>query len=273
MTRPAALVFSDLDGTLLDHDSYSWAPAHAMLLRLNRVGVPVVLASSKTAVEMIPLRAAMALGPVPMICENGAGVVQADQTAAGSAPDYARLRDALNRLDPGLRAGFEGFGDMGPDRISQVTGLSRPDACRAASRSFSEPGLWSGSDQARAAFLDALQTQGISARMGGRFLTLSFGGTKADRMAEIADQYGNPQTIALGDAPNDLEMLQTADFGILIANPHNAPVPHMPGEDTGRIRRTQSAGPAGWTEGLTSLLSDLGIDDIKDFEDKEPHRG
>lgn len=259
MTQPPALVFSDLDGTLLDHDNYGWDPARPMLDRLARAGIPVILASSKTAAEMIPLRAALGLGAVPMICENGAGLVQEAQQLADELTDYDQLRATLGRLDPELRTNFEGFGDMGVQRIARVTGLSEENAGLAAQRRFSEPGLWHGTQAGQVEFVAALRAMGISARMGGRFLTLSFGGTKADRMASIAARYGAPVSVALGDAPNDIEMLQAADYGIVVANPHRDPLPQLPGEAEGRIRRTVLPGPAGWTEGLAGLLSDLGI--------------
>lgn len=261
MTRPQAVIFTDLDGTLLDHDSYSWDPARPMLARLKRLRIPVILASSKTAAEMIPLRARMRLGAVPMICENGAGLIGAGQTEGVPRDTYRRLRAVLDRIDPDLRAGFEGFADMGVNRIADVTGLSPETAARAADRAFSEPGLWHGSEKDRSAFLAALQGQGIQARSGGRFLTLSFGGTKADRIAAIAQSYGNPPTIALGDAPNDIEMLNAADHGVIVANPHRPPLPAQPGEALGRIRRTRAPGPAGWSEALDALLSELGIDE------------
>ena len=37
-----ALVFTDMDGTLLDHDSYSFEPAVPMLQALDRAAVPVI---------------------------------------------------------------------------------------------------------------------------------------------------------------------------------------------------------------------------------------
>lgn len=261
MTPPRALIFTDLDGTLLDHATYDWSAAAPLLDRLTAAGIPVVLASSKTAAEMVPLRAAMGLSDAPLICENGAGVVIG---GSGTSPDdrsaYWQLRAAIEALPDAVRSPFEGFADMGPVRIAEVTGLA-PEAARAAAqRAFSEPGLWGGNEADQAAFLEALAAHGITGRRGGRFLTLSFGGTKADRMAEIATGYGNPVTIALGDAPNDREMLETADHGIVIANDHGAPLPELKGEAAGRIRRSARPGPEGWNKELSGLLSDLGID-------------
>lgn len=50
------LVFSDLDGTLLDSHSYDWQPAAPWLSRLREANVPVILCSSKTSAEMLYLQ-------------------------------------------------------------------------------------------------------------------------------------------------------------------------------------------------------------------------
>ena len=96
MTVPA-MIFTDLDGTLLDHETYDWSPAAPLLGRLTAAGIPVCLASSKTAAEMVPLRAAMGLSAAPLICENGAGIVPGGEATATGADRsaYARLRAAL----------------------------------------------------------------------------------------------------------------------------------------------------------------------------------
>ena len=47
------IIFSDLDGTLLDHDSYSFKPALEALAKVKELAVPLVLCSSKTKAEML----------------------------------------------------------------------------------------------------------------------------------------------------------------------------------------------------------------------------
>lgn len=69
---PRLLVFSDLDGTLLDHTTYSYAPARPALAALRARDALLILASSKTAAEMLPLHQELDLGEAPMIVENGA---------------------------------------------------------------------------------------------------------------------------------------------------------------------------------------------------------
>ncbi|WP_082181867.1 HAD-IIB family hydrolase [Aestuariivita boseongensis] len=254
------IVFTDLDGTLLDHSSYDYAPALPTLDRLRRAGIPLVLASSKTAAEMVPLRRELGFETCPLICENGAGVVAPGETGDEIAGPYSDLRKALDKVDPPLRICFEGFGDMEPARISEVTGLPLDQALLAARRAFSEPGIWTGSDTERDAFLAQLSYQGITARHGGRFLTLSFGATKADQMAHITAEMSRSVTISLGDAPNDADMLRAADYAIVLPNAQGHPVEVA--EDGGaRVLRAALSGPAGWNAALGDLLTELGVTD------------
>ncbi|HDR29250.1 HAD-IIB family hydrolase [Rhodovulum sp.] len=253
------LVFTDLDGTLLDHEDYSHDPAEPALARLRAAGVPVILASSKTAGEIAPLRADLGLADHPAIVENGAGVLEPGAEAPEDRGRYDELRAALDRLPASLRAAFRGFGDWDVPMIARRTGLPLAEAELAARRRFSEPGLWRGSEAQKAAFLGALAAQGVQAREGGRFLTLSFGGTKASRMAEIAARYGRPFTVALGDAPNDVEMLEAADLGFVIANPHRPSLPPLSGEAGGRILRIDAEGPKGWNAAMERVIKERGI--------------
>ena len=257
--RPEIIVFSDLDGTLIDHDTYSYDAARECLAVLRRRRIPLILASSKTAAEIIPLRRELGFEGSPAICENGAGVIEGGAGAEASDDDHRRLRRLLDRVPEDLRRRFRGFGDMTTEEVMAATGLGHEAAGRARQRNFSEPGLWSGSEADMARFLEYLKQEGISATAGGRFLTLSFGATKADRMAEILACYGGPVSIALGDAPNDVKMINAADYGVIVANPSHAPLPTLDGEKSGRIIRTKKPGPEGWSGAVMRILSNLGI--------------
>ncbi|MFC3612677.1 HAD-IIB family hydrolase [Lutimaribacter marinistellae] len=247
------LVFSDLDGTLLDHRDYSWDAARPGLDALRQMGAGLVLASSKTAAEIAPLRAAMGASDWPAIVENGAGILWPGDAAGNDRDQYDRLRAVLHDAP----REFTGFGDMTAEQISRHTGLPVEAATRAANRQFSEPGLWTGSEADLDAFLNAIARQGIHARRGGRFLTLSFGRTKADAMAEVTARLRPARTIALGDAPNDVEMIEAADRGVIIRNPDAPPIPPLPGEAQGTIHRTTRSGPAGWSDAITRLVDEI----------------
>src|SRR5690606_41723986 len=142
--QPQLVVFTDLDGTLLDHHSYSWRAALPAMERLAANGIPLVLNSSKTAAEMRDLQGAMGLR-APFIVENGAAVgipagclnCTEEEVVHFGASHSEVLRTLLVRREEGAR--FRGFSDL----LARVSaGLSGPkggDAARAKQRLGTEP--------------------------------------------------------------------------------------------------------------------------------------
>lgn len=243
------ILFSDLDGTLLDHETYSWEAAIPALNALKARGIPLVLASSKTAVEIAPLRAAMGFSHCPAIVENGAGVLAAGALVSGGDAEYRHIRAVLKALPDDSRMCFQGFGDLSAQGVADLTGLSLPNAALAKQRQFSEPGLFSGSDEERGLFLELLHAEGLRATQGGRFLTISCGATKADQIAPIQAAIDPAATtMALGDAPNDIAMLQACDIGVIIPNPAHA------GLDLSGFERAPLEGPAGWNAAVLTHI-------------------
>ena len=251
------LVFTDLDGTLMDHATYSWEAAKPALDALRACGGGLILASSKTGPEIEHIRAALGWSHWPAIVENGAGLLPANGSGATDRTQYSKLRAILDDTPPALRQHFRGFGDMTAAQVSAATGLDAAQASLAKARAFSEPGLWDGTANQLDLFLSHLSKHGVTAREGGRFLTLSFGQTKADRMAGLIAEYKPSHTVALGDAPNDIEMLQTAGTGVIVSNPHGKALPALKGEPTGTMMRTILPGPQGWNAAILGLLFDL----------------
>ncbi|MBU2942280.1 HAD-IIB family hydrolase [Shimia thalassica] len=240
------LVFTDLDGTLIDHDTYDYSPALPALSALKNMSAGLVLASSKTAPEISDLRQELGVEEWPAIVENGAGVLPPFVQQSPDASQYETVRRVLESVPKDLRSLFLGFGDLSVAQVAELTGLSHAGAARAKERCFSEPGQWSGAAEQRDTFLAALAQQGVTAQQGGRFLTLSLGTNKVDQMRHLIETYRPRHTIALGDAPNDIAMLEFADLGIVVANPAREPLAPLETENTGGIIRTAKPGPTGW---------------------------
>ncbi|MFC7290744.1 HAD-IIB family hydrolase [Hirschia litorea] len=258
---PNFIVFTDLDGTLLDHSNYSYKAASDALHTLHESNIPLILASSKTAVEISSIRAELGFDNCPAIVENGAGILPAGPLNIKSLDrtPYRKLIKIINDAPAELRCFYEGFSDWTADKISKVTGLPFEDATKSSQRQFSEPGLWKGDAETREQFVEYLNSCGVSYRHGGRFMTLSFGANKGIRVGEIINTYSNPQSrplsLALGDAPNDVEMIQATDFGVIIPNAHGNQIPRLNGEETGKISRAQHAGPVGWNVSVLQFLN------------------
>ena len=181
------LVFTDLDGSLLDHHSYSFAAALPALAALAEREVPVVPVSSKTRRELEPLRHSLD-NHHPFIVENGAAVFipvgyfrkQPDDTEARGdywvrefAPSRQQWLDLLGQLASGYAGEFDCFHRAGPAGIAAMTGLSLEAAEHANCREYSEPVQWRGTPERRAEFVAALTAAGAHALQGGRFLTVA----------------------------------------------------------------------------------------------------
>lgn len=258
------IVFSDLDGTLLDHDTYDWAPARPALSALRRRDCPVVLVSSKTLTELEDYRANMALRH-PVVAENGAII----DVPATYFPDATLLPDIVMRAE--LQSAFEeirhagafrckAFYELGVPGIIESTGLDETQALRANDRKASEPILWLDSDERLADFEQAVDARSLRCIRGGRFLHLMGNTGKEEAVRELLDAYAQKYpgaeltSVSLGDAPNDLGMLSSTDIAVIIPAKHSH---RMTLTAANRVLRPTSPGPAGWNEAMQALLDEL----------------
>ena len=67
------IVFTDLDGTLLDAQNYSFKAAEKALHFLKQSGIPIIPCTSKTYLEVLKIRKQIQIND-PFIVENGSAV-------------------------------------------------------------------------------------------------------------------------------------------------------------------------------------------------------
>lgn len=253
------IIYSDLDGTLLDHDTYRFDAAQAALDQIKKSEIPLILCSSKTAPEIVALQQAIGLDQ-PFIAENGAGVYLMGEDNAWFCKEFAISREHVNgRLNELRNLGFRfsGFNDWGPEGIAEATGLPLSDAILASRRDFSEPIRWEDTEEQLNLFLKELKTRGLTAAQGGRFLTIageSDKGTAMQWLTETLTDREHATVIALGDSPNDVSMLNAADIAIVIRSDRSDSL-HIQGPHT--TIRTRKRGPAGWADALLPVLEEL----------------
>ncbi|MEE4662037.1 MAG: HAD-IIB family hydrolase [Halieaceae bacterium] len=254
------VVVTDLDGTLLDHDTYSAEPARPALAAMAERGIPLIMASSKTRAEMRALQQTLNIHG-PFICENGAAICVPPAGESGDAdvvealvPPRTEVLAVLRRLrdDDGFR--FKGFADCDTEEIAGMTGLPLEQAVLAAEREYSEPLCWQDSEQRKTRFLEALATAGLSALQGGRFLSVAGRTNKGRALARLRERYAGARIIALGDSPNDEAMLSAADIAVIIKSARSE---SMRAEGAGRVLRTTLPGPDGWREAVLPLLEEF----------------
>jgi mannosyl-3-phosphoglycerate phosphatase len=270
---PQLVVFTDLDGTLLDHHTYSFAPAEAALYELARRHIPLIFVSSKTRAEIEVLRRQTA-NTHPFISENGGGIfiphdyfkVRIEGAARvgryqclSLARPYREIVSELAELAEASGASVAGFQQMSVREIVQNTGLPARQAELARQREFDEPFFFAGASEAQEQRFVALAKQrGLEVARGGRFWHLFAGSDKGRAVRQLIELYRRSwrrrfRTVALGDSANDLPMLAAVDVPILL--PHAGSkfdkqvMARLP-----RVTRAAAPGPAGWNQAVLEIL-------------------
>lgn len=270
------MVFTDLDGSLLDHHSYSYKDALPMVHRLERLGIPLIPVTSKTRSEIEYLRGELG-NRQPFIVENGAAIfIPRDCFREQPAGTQARgdywvralvqprehwlglLRELVQRF-PGEFAYFQHAGTAG---IMAMTGLDEARAAEANDRGYSEPVKWLGTPRRREEFLGCLRDAGASVLAGGRFLAVSGDCDKGRALCWLRDEYarycpgGEVHDLAIGDSNNDRAMLEAAGTALVVRSPvHDFPQLQR----TAGVMYSTAFGPAGWAEGVARWLQGLAL--------------
>lgn len=266
-TRILKLVITDLDGSLLDHDSYDYSAATVALEALSSRGIPVVFCSSKTRPELLKLREEMH-NTAPYVLENGAAIGgllhQHDAIWRQQTDDMlvlGRPRDwilgKLEKLRKRYAFQFSGFHDLSDAGVATLTGLRIEQARLARQREFSEPLLWQSDDKEYQNFLECLKQEGLTAEQGGRFINIAAGCSKGAAVRKLrsllhAPNVGDPQIIALGDSPNDASMLNEADIAVIIRSARSK---EIAASGAHKVIRTEQPGPAGWNKAILQILN------------------
>jgi mannosyl-3-phosphoglycerate phosphatase len=261
------LIFTDLDGTLLDHDTYDWQPARPALESLRRRGVPWIVVSSKTRAEIEYWRARLD-NAHPFIVENGGAVYiprgYFPAGPAGAAPrdsylvielgtPYRQLAADLLKASQACGCRVRGFQAMPVEEVAERCGLPLEQARLAKQREYDEPFIVLDAGCANP-LATAIVALGRRWTRGGRFWHILGANDKAAAVHTLTSLYrqgGRPlRTIGLGDGLNDAAFLHRVDVPVIVHSPRSAELKrHVP-----RATVTALAGPAGWNHAVLALI-------------------
>ncbi len=270
MTRTRLIILTDLDGTLLDQQSYSYEASLPAIDRVRSSGVPLILCSSKTRAEILPLWESLALRS-PFISENGGAIygpldyfpfpipgsiARNGMLVKELGTEIESLRRALEEAAQEYAVKIRPFGAMKLNEIAQMSGLTLEQAALATKREYDEPFLIeSGS---REKLFRALRDRGFQVIHGGRFFHLTGGHDKGKAVKLLLDHYrrcySSSLSVGLGNSANDLPLFFEVDEPVLVRNSDGS----YDGETLKRmplIKCTQKSGSEGWREAVEKFLS------------------
>lgn len=265
------VIFTDLDGTLLDSDTYSFAEALPSMYLLREGDAPLIICSSKTRTEIEFYRELLD-NQHPFISENGGGIfIPRGYFTTNSLPaEYkivqgaqynmillgAQYKELCSVLQDLRQEGYKikGFCDMTVEEVSHLTNLPLREAEMAKQRDFDEPFLFEGYAEDIKRLQRSIETRGYSVTRG-RFFHMLGNNDKGTAVAILSQlykkEYGEILTVGAGDSPNDLPMLKAVDMPIIVQKPDGQydPELHLP-----NMIKAGDIGPKGWNKAITDIM-------------------
>jgi len=262
------IIFTDLDGTLLDLETYSYTKALPSINYLRKQGVPVVFCSAKTRAEQEVYRRELQIND-PFIVENGGAVfisqgyfpfdfeyhkVEDGYHVIELGIPYHRIREILAQIRDDTGLNFRGFGDMSAEEVASLTSLDLEAAQRAKAREYDETLNLEGTPDEINRVLNAIRKTGLNYTSGGRYYDVTGPNDKGKATRILIDLFrsklGQIKTIAIGDSPNDLPMLSAVDIPVLVQKPggtwEEIDIPHL--------HRVEGVGPEGWARAVEEII-------------------
>lgn len=256
------IVFTDIDGTLIDIYSGKFEGTDLLIKKLVKMGIPVILCSAKTRSEQEYIRNKLGLSD-PFIIENGGAVV----IPHGYFDDFEtvphtkknayslieigghsdEIRNQLTRIREELQINFKGTTDMTLDEISKKVQIPLPFAKRMSTREYGETILdIDPSDLSRLA--KVCTRTGLKVIHGGRYIDITQGNDKGKATRVLIDlfkrKYQPKRTIfiGVGDSENDLPMLKLMDIPVLVQRTNGS----WFDSKIKNLVRSTGIGPKGW---------------------------
>ncbi len=247
-----AIIFSDLDGTLLEHDGTILPEVAHLVRELAQKEVRVVPVSSKTRREIRDWLTRLTI-PGPGIFENGAGVLLGDSVEISPlARPAGELAGVLEKVCRESSIEVRPLASISEQELESLTGLSPREQQDARSRDFSVPFL---ADPSQMPLLwDRLsKVSELSLVRGGRFWHLMGRHQKSDFFTRVKNHCGAWGTsIGLGDAPNDIPILKSVDWPAVI--PGARGLSHELTQAFPEAFAAKEKAGRGWVESITRLL-------------------
>jgi len=267
----SVLIFTDLDGTLLDHHTYSFEPALPAIKVLKEKNIPLIICTSKTRAEIEKWRLELD-NDHPFISENGGAVFipkgyfshkfcfereKDNYLVIELGTPYSQLREILDRIRHALQLEIKGFGDLSFEEVGRLCGFSPEEARLAKKREYDEPFLLD-EESAIQKVREMAGLSNLQITRGGRFFHLTGENDKGEALRLLAEIYREKtervETIALGDSLNDMAMLRAADHPVLVQKPDRNYDPEV---KVPNLRFAPGIGPSGWREAVLELLNKI----------------
>ena len=228
MNKNKILIFTDLDGSVLDRDTFKFDQIKQYMKKILNSGIHIIPNSSKTESEIIEFNQELGEN-LTYISENGS-VINGLNILNSNFPDkiiLSREKEELieifkKNVPENLQNKCKFISNLNKKNQMGILSLSDNKLKNALKRKYTEPFLFEGGKSERIELLKILKKKSLTLQEGGRVINLCDNVNKVKSMKKILKIYkkiqSNIKVIAVGDNYNDLDMLKNCDLPCLVFN-------------------------------------------------------
>jgi mannosyl-3-phosphoglycerate phosphatase len=271
--RRKIIIYTDLDGTLLEHHTYSFQEALPALGEIKRRKIPLILCSSKTRGELEEYQRRLKIKH-PFISENGGAVfipkgyfsklknglkVKGKYLIREWGTPYEKLRKRLVEVSRKFGVKVVGFGDLKTKQIASMFNLPYKEARLAKKRDYDEPFYFLEEIEPKEirAIEREFKRTGLNLTRGGRFHHLLGQNDKGKAVGLLTKTYEwnwnmDFLTVAIGDSLNDLPMLKAVDIPVLVKQKDDTYDKEI--LKRVEVQKAKGIGPWGWNRAVLELV-------------------
>jgi len=273
-TTRKLVIFTDLDGTLLDRNTYSFEPALPALNLIKQKGVPLILSSSKTRAEIEVYQKQLENGH-PFVSENGGAIFipkdyfsfpfrydreLKDYFVLELGAPYSIIIEILGSVRKETGIPLKGFSDFTEEELFSYCELDQKEATFAKKREYDEPFLVDGGEKEFEIVKRKIKEKGMNYTWGGRFHHI-FGKNDKGKAVEILKELYKTQffsivSVGIGDSLSDLPMLSLVDYPILLNEKDDFLETLSPIQN---VRVVNRGGSEAWNEAILNVVKELEI--------------
>lgn len=256
------IIYTDLDGTLLDHNTYSFNDAKPALSLIKEKKIPLIFCTSKTRAEIEYWQKKIGIKH-PFISENGGGIFipkkyfsfifnYTKEDDKYFIVNYGKNIEFLKKVINDLKKKYDIISllDMNTKELIDFTGLSSDQIKLSKKREFTLPFILKNPKDEKKVLAE-IKKIGMNVTIGGRFYHLMGNNNKGQAVCFLTNLFKKEftfvYTIGLGDSINDFSMLESVDKGFLVRKKNNDYATNL-------FFHADGEGPKGWNKAVKKEL-------------------
>ena len=229
MRKKKILIFTDLDGSLLDKETFKFDVIKDYFKELVRNGIIIIPNSSKTEAELLDFNEQNNLD-LSFITENGSSIHGLNKIHH-NLPDkiiISRTIDEIRNIyEENISLDFENkithILELEREKQQEILGLPLDKIKLAIKRDHSLPIKFNGTEIEKNEFTKILKNSGLTIQTGGRIMNVCDNVDKSKAVSKVLQLIRKQLddeiiTIGVGDNENDIEMIKQTDYPCLVKN-------------------------------------------------------